>query len=325
MMKLLTQQTKFCSLLNLLFVLSCLNSNGQGDSLKLDLSEQLFNCTIRIEGIRDSIINGKVRKVTKVGTGFFYATIVGKDTIKLIVSNKHTIEKCKEGVLKFNTNKNGMPEYGNIQSITLDNFEKLWLFHPSEDLAVLPLYPIEYKLAKENKKLPFYTLFLESLIPSDSQEKGLSALEEVLMIGYPKGFYDVENNLPIIRRGITASPVYINYNKKRQFLLDIPIYSGSSGSPIVIYNQNGYTDKNGGAIFGNTRFFLIGVAMESREYEAKGRTISNNPSNRLETSTSLPFGIAIVIKSSTLLDFKPILEKAVRTKSYTDLFAPLVK
>jgi hypothetical protein len=68
------------------------------------------------------------------------------------------------------------------------------------------------------------------------------------MIGYPKGFWDRVNNLPVVRKGITATPIYIDYNGKKEFLLDIPIFSGSSGSPIVLFNEGSYSTKKEGLI-----------------------------------------------------------------------------
>ena len=302
------------------FLLFHFTSNCQDSLKRIDIAELLYNSTIRIETIKDSVINGKKVKISKLGTGFYFNSYNGKDTIPLIVTNKHVIENCNTGILKFNSQTNGKPNYGDILTITIPDFEKLWINHPSEDLAVLPLNPISERIFNLTKKLPFCPSFSEQEIPSISQEEDFSAIEEVLMVGYPKGLSDTTNNLPILRQGVTATPIFINYNKKRHFLLDIPIYPGSSGSPILIYSSGGYKEKNGAFVVGSTKFFFVGIAMESQNYEAKGKTISNDPKKILETSTSLPFEIAIIIKSSALLDFKSILDKAIRNTAFTNPF-----
>ncbi len=40
------------------------------------------------------------------------------------------------------------------------------------------------------------------------------------MIGYPNGIWDEANNMPIIRRGITATHPNFNYNGKPEFMID---------------------------------------------------------------------------------------------------------
>lgn len=48
----------------------------------------------------------------------------------------------------------------------------------------------------------------------------LSAIEDIIMIGYPDGIWDSINNQPIIRRGITATQPKNNFNGKQEFLID---------------------------------------------------------------------------------------------------------
>lgn len=162
----------------------------------------------------------------------------------------------------------------------------------------------------------------ESLVPTSGRLDSLAAIEDVLMIGYPKGFGDSVNNLPIVRRGTTATPAYLNYNGLPQFLVDIPIYTGSSGSPIFIYNSN-YVDKKGTMVFA-IRSILLGIVVQSQDYVAKGSVLSSKKI-KLKTETLLPFGIAVVIKSSELMGLKPNLVKAINDPEYYKLFVNILK
>ena len=54
------------------------------------------------------------------------------------------------------------------------------------------------------------------------------------MIGYPDGIWDSVNNLPVIRKGITATHPHISWNGKTEFLTDIASFPGSSGSPYFL-------------------------------------------------------------------------------------------
>jgi hypothetical protein len=41
--------------------------------------------------------------------------------------------------------------------------------------------------------------------------------------------------MPILRRGVTATHPKINYLGRSEFLVDVAVYPGSSGSPIFLY------------------------------------------------------------------------------------------
>jgi hypothetical protein len=69
------------------------------------------------------------------------------------------------------------------------------------------------------------------------------------------------NKLPIIRQGITATPIWNQFNGENVFLIDAGVFPGSSGSPVFIYNHGAYPTKDGIAI-GN-RLLFIGVISET--------------------------------------------------------------
>jgi len=57
------------------------------------------------------------------------------------------------------------------------------------------------------------------------------------MIGYPNGLWDHVNNLPLIRRGITASHPGVDYQIEGQngpgvTVIDMACFPDSSGSPV---------------------------------------------------------------------------------------------
>ncbi|HTR28383.1 MAG TPA: serine protease [Puia sp.] len=286
----------------------------------LSTAEQLFNSTTKIQAFRDTVIDNKKVRISSVGTGFFLTFYVDMDTIPVIVTNAHVVNKYDRGTIKFNSSANGLPEYGKIITINFKNFNELWLYHPSEDLAVLPLAPVYNNKIKSNLQ-SFTVNFPETLIPSEQIFESFDAIEDVLMIGYPKGFGDSVNNLPVIRKGSTATPVYLNYNGNPQFLIDIPIFPGSSGSPIILYD-NQHVDKRGNLVIIRRAFFL-GVVVESQNYLAKGivnedKRVPN--SKYLTTLTDLPFNIGIVIKSYELLQFKSILKRLESDANYGELY-----
>lgn len=267
-----------------------------------DISAELFNSTIKIFAYNEG--KGKIKQ--SIGTGFFFIFKTSIEEQVFIITNKHVIKNFSKGKIKFNELSNNK-NYNNQIEVQLSNFSNLWIMHPTEDVAILPFFPIQEKLFSLYKKRINVKAFSEDLILKENEDTTLNALLDVLMIGYPKGFYDTINNIPIIRKGLTATPVYTNYNNQKRFLVDIPIFQGSSGSPIVLYNESSYSDKKGNFI-GGKRLFLLGIATEAKEYKS------------VESSIWLPLNIALVIKASVILDLKEEALKKTRNKTYRDLF-----
>lgn len=274
---------------------------------QLYASEAVILSTTRIVCFKDSVIAGKTTSYTETGTGFYFYFANGSDTIPVIVTNTHLIKSCKKGILrfKFYNNKTG-GRFGEIMNLPIDDFESKWIKHPSEDLAIIQLNPILDEIYKKYNKSVSLFYFSETYIPSDLELTDLSAIEEVIMVGYPKGLSDDINDLPIVRKGFTATPVYFNYKNQGRFLLDIPIYPGSSGSPVILYNLGSYPAKDG-ILNINSRLKLLGIVVQSSMYPAIGKTTPRDSIPSLEVKTMLPFNVAIVIKASRLLDFKRLL------------------
>jgi hypothetical protein len=309
----------------LVLIVISISAQGQNEQFSMDASEQLFNITSKIQGFKDSLINGRIVKYSSTGTGFFFNYSLPKGPVLVLVSNNHVIQNCKTGLLKFNSSLRGKPNYGDVLSIELDNFDQLWICHPTQDLAILPLNPILNVIKEKYGREAFTTFLDEALIPSEQQLDSLTALEEVLMIGYPKGFSDSSNNLPIARSGMTATPPYLNFNKEPHFLLDIPIYTGSSGSPVVLYNSISYRNYKTNSTVMGSRFYFMGIATSSRNYIARGSTVSAKKELIIPTETSLPFDIAIVLKSKVLLEIKKLLESRGSQQNYIRLLNSSIK
>jgi hypothetical protein len=124
----------------------------------------------------------------------------------------------------------------------------------SVDLAAFVLGEINV-----DGKIPFFIPFTDGDVPDAAQLSKLSAVEEVLMIGYPIGIWDDVNFLPVTRRGITATHPAIPFRGTERGLVDVACFPGSSGSPIVIAHEGFYFDKKSNDVMLGTRFHLLGV------------------------------------------------------------------
>lgn len=265
--------------------------------------------TVRLETTRQ---DGKHR----YGTGFYYDFCkkkIDKDfdwSIPGIVTNRHVIEDGEYG--SFYINRKGDDNECKFGDMTEIRFKKKdWIHHPdsSIDLSILLLYPI----LKENK-LDVKDLFIRhmyvSLLPKESQWNKFSSMEDIITIGFPNGFWDEENNIPIVRKGITATHPKINYKGKEQFLVDIPIYPGISGSPVLLmsYGYEWYDKKNYSV---GSRCYFIGILYAMATYSKKqsGLTMEMIPTDdSFADFESLTSNLGFVIKSSKLKDFEKLLD-----------------
>lgn len=289
------------------FVLSIvvMNENLQAQN-NMHITEQLINGTIRIEAVND--------KYTSTGTGFFFTFYYENKGERLpiptIITNKHVIDGAKKIRLFFKKIKDNEPDYGPPLVYEIPNDSNTVIRHPERDvdLVAIPFGYIEAELSKENIGI-YYVATEESRIPNQTQLSELKSIEDVIMIGYPNGLFDEQNNLPIVRRGITATSPSIDYNGKKEFLIDIAAFGGSSGSPVIFYRDI-YMDKNYTPKVG-TALYLLGVLYAGPQYGVNGQIIKSLPGDTIladkQVHSLIPMNLGFVIKSTKILDFKPII------------------
>ncbi len=279
---------------------------------QLTLSERLLYCTVKI----DSTLNSGN---TSTGTGFRYNFFINSNNVvPVLVTNKHVILDSKVGTLRFHKrDKNGILLKKIFYEMHIEDFENAWIMHPDSniDLCVLPLAEIFQEAQCQDHSIWSVSID-ETLIPDKCQLEDLMPLEDIIMVGYPDGIWDSVNNLPIFRRGITATPPNIQYNGNDEFLIDCAVFPGSSGSPIFLYNQGMYYTKKGTHI-GSSRVFLLGIVRATFLHTANGQIIIENiPTQNISTAeTSIPNNLGLVIRSQKIKDFEPILTSRLKSKN----------
>lgn len=216
------------------------------------LSENLLFTTLRIDTVSGSGVNGS-------GTGFLFSHKYKNQEYPFIVTNKHVINGAKSGGITFVKRDGENPKLGDAFRVDFNDFETHWHGHPDSDIdvTVIPLMPLVEFMKGRGVEVFFKTVSTEN-IPTEEQEKELDAFEEIIFIGYPNGIWDSKNYLPIMRKGTTATPPYIDYEGTKKFLIDASVFGGSSGSPVFIYESGTYSTKTGPAKVG-TKFYFAGV------------------------------------------------------------------
>lgn len=274
----------------------------------LSIAEQLCFSTTRIEA-KDA--NGN----SCSGTGFFFRYEYDeKKVVPCIVTNKHVVQGMITGCFRLTkADANGTPIHKEHFKIQMTQFEQQWIFHPNDDvdLCVLPFAQIVNMAAAQGISL-FYRTFDESLIPTKEKLEALDAVEDIVMIGYPNGLWDSTHNMPLVRKGITATDVKFDYNGKKEFLIDAACFPGSSGSPVLIYNVGEYHDKKGVIHLVKSRILLLGVLYAGPQFTVTGDikvvTIPNVQQKAL-TVSHIPNNLGYIIKAERIMEFAPIVKQ----------------
>lgn len=230
------------------------------------------------------------------GTGFFYKHSNGE---LYLITNKHVIENAVEvEFLMHRCTENGNPVPGmyGIQPMTTGRLRSgTFVKHSDESVDLCAMYASwVYNPALPVGKL-YVNYFTYDQIPNPSQIEELDAVEKVTMVGYPDSIMDNCNYMPIIRQGITATHYKYDFDNSKEFLVDIPVLPGSSGSPVFLcdVSKNKVRGKETEKI---NRLYLLGV-LSSGFYNGYG--LDNTKSHIVPIFSS---DLANVIKSERILE-----------------------
>lgn len=270
-------------------------------------SEWLMFNTVRLETSNGSS-----------GTGFFYSFDTSDDKfVPILITNKHVINDNPNEVMTFYLHLKD-EENGSNQSYKV-TYECSWIFHSSKDLCFCFVQPLFEEVKRRTGMEVFYAIADDNSLVSEKDIEELSALEELVMVGYPIGLWDTRNNFPIFRRGYTASHPAIDFNERGIGLVDMACFPGSSGSPIYILNENGYSNRMGETYLGRQRLMLIGVLYGGPIYTAEGELITVNipTSNQTVLSqTSIMTHLGYYIKVSELQEFKDYIINIINNDNH---------
>ena len=266
----------------------------------IGVSELLLYNTIRLETSKGA------------GTGFFFQYKFDDAVVPVIVTNKHVVNQNPKETVRF------LLHLGDDQGNAFDEnydvtFTTDWIFHKSQDICITFANPLFEEVKKRTGKSVFYSGIDEELIYSEEKLKELSAIETVTMVGYPTGLWDMLHNYPIFRNGYTASHPGYDFNQKSTGLVDIACFPGSSGSPIFILNENGYSDKNGNTYLGAKRFIFLGILHSGPMMGVNGEIIVVDipTQQKAITYSQTMINLGYYCKAHELLEFKGLIGKII--------------
>jgi len=207
-----------------------------------------------------TIIVGLLRERERCSaTGFFFSD---NEQNLYLVTNKHVIygdeyyrnpePQINQIRLNLHTDAGNLAQNEEVAFDLFDGNRRIWLehTHPAVDIVVIPM-------TLDQGNYVFLSLDRSYLAP----ENIVVYFEKIFVMGYPYGWYDQVNNLPITRIGHLSSPFRAPFQGNPIMVGDVETHLGMSGGPVLMDLKHYMTQENGRIIthLGRRQFFLAGI------------------------------------------------------------------
>ena len=281
--------------------------------MNLLLPEQFAFTTARIEA---TLKTGE----KSIGTGFFFSFLhseSAENTNPVLITNKHVVEDAESITFHMTRSSSaGEPVIGDFVQLRIKDIAARTINHPDTDVD-LCAFLVGPLLNEANLKGQpfFYRHLTQTMIATPDELVDLVALDDVIMVGYPIGLWDAENNMPIFRRGVTATHPYLDYNGRKEFLVDMACFPGSSGSPVFLYNPNGYRSRDGNYHIDGQRIKLLGTLYAGPVLNTQGelQIVPAPTASKAVAISPIPINVGVVIKAERILELATIVESFAGT------------
>ena len=269
----------------------------------MSATDKMAKSTVRIECFEGERLS--------VGSSFYCVfPLKTLGAIPVLITNRHVVEGFRNIRIVLSTApdpRQATPQRRRV--LAYDQLDQIVHFHdnPNIDLAAILLRPILDRNVDDGS-----TIYLEDISLKDFAAEGIESrlrfVEDVLVVGYPQGLWDRTRNLPLFRRGITASPAMLDYNGESKFLIDCSIFPGSSGSPVFLYNFPAYIE-DGNVNFGE-RCALLGVVSSVLVHNVEGTVEEVDiPTATTVMKSPMPSNLGVVIKAREILKVAEVIAR----------------
>lgn len=186
-------------------------------------------------------------------TGFFFKL----DDRVFLITNKHVVtysgpEKSPNLVLILHTDPKNPSQTATVRIPLYHQSFRRWFQYDDADIDVVAI-PIESDIISKVYLVPFS----EADFPPKGME--FSVGEDLLAVGFPRGFHDQKNIIPVVRFCTIATPVAVPFEGAPVMLIDGNFHPGMSGSPVVTKPSSSYKITGGVAFTASPQAFLVGI------------------------------------------------------------------
>jgi len=235
-------------------------------------------------------------------TGFlFFKQVEGSRGCYYLVTNRHVVQGAKAIVFSMTAKSDGRPVVGRPVRCIIENAEAKFVTHPDPtvDVAVFDA-SLQFSDDAFRGGVYYQSVFSGDCPNEDELREHFDAIEDVAIVGYPRGIYDSHNLQPVVRKGSTATPMWLDYEKKPTFLIDAPIFPGSSGSPVFLYDRG--LVITGGAEVRYCRCHFVGI-VACYKYFIESVAASGGASDALSLLVSRKenLNLGVVFRTRTIL------------------------
>lgn len=244
------------------------------------LRNSLFSSTARV--VIESRIDAGMLPSPEIGTAFIVEASHWGTRRFYLVTPRHVIEGADQGTLLFIRSRKSASE-PRLFEFSRRSFGEMW-FCPTDgaDVALTPLLRGEIAEALERQGVTVMAIPVTDYRRHVYDPPGITFVqdfEEVLFVGYPLGFWDPNTGSPIVRRGVTATSVNVDYQGSPAFLIDGAVHRGMSGAPVVVVEPElivptEFPNSWGDRIRYEERFVFLGMITDIHERTVEGERLS---------------------------------------------------
>jgi hypothetical protein len=211
---------------------------------------QLFSIITLIIGLRGG-------QPLQTATGFFYTS---HDKVYL-VTNRHVVINESENYypdtlrLRLHLASLDITKSENYDVPLVRNGKPTWHIDPNFASSGIDIAVVELDKDSLTKGHALKWISKDLFLPSNYV---LAPGEELMVLGFPRGFSDQLNNLGVARNASIASAYGVNYEGKPLFLVDANLHPGTSGSPVFTKVKSTWNDAAGNTNM-DTKCFFLGI------------------------------------------------------------------
>ena len=244
-------------------------------------------------------------RLVSQGTGFFYGNLRpdGTAATVFLVTNYHVVTGHAPKVsaprsgdrIHFALHKdaNELETFSEFELPLYDvHDDPIWASsdaYPDADVVLVPL---------PTRMLPLY-VFTEAHTRGDIKIRPTSG---ATLLGYPYGFFDREHLLPIWKTGHVASEPDVDFEGEPTFLVDVSVFPGMSGSPVLAVATGIYESEDGVMRSGRV-LKLLGIFSSMPVVRPTARSISSTGSTDVSPPTAeVSLQLGYVWKAALIAD-----------------------